>query len=125
MAVPTRDYPDSELEFSLGNWGGGFGWFGELPDEAIKALQWKASQGDEIPDELLVLRNAFAQFGYVPIEEAVARVQGLEEAFAEIKEILDEPGGKTEIVRISDIVDSCVQFSGVCIFDVEGKATDA
>ena len=112
MADPTRDYPDQEIEFSLGNWGGWFGWFGERPDEAIKALEWKASQGDELPDELLLLRHAFAQFGYAPIEEAVARVQGLENAFREIKEILDEPGGKTEIVRISDIVDSCVKFSG-------------
>lgn len=111
---PMRDFPEIEMKSALDSFGGWLGWLGQgtEPCPAIAALQWKGSQGDELPDELLVLRNAFAQFGYAPIEEAVARVQGLERAIAEIKEILDEPGGKAEIVRISDIVDSCVKFSG-------------
>ena len=114
MSDPTRDYPDQEIEFSLGNWGGWFGWFGERPDEAIKALQWKASQGDELPDDLLLLRDAFAQFGYAPIEEAVRRVRGLEIAFDQISELMK--GGLSNDAKnaqkVRDIVDSCVKFSG-------------
>ncbi len=117
MADPTRDFPDQEIEFSLQNWGGWFGWFGERPDEAIRALNWKASQCDELPEELEPLRDALMQFGHAPIEEAVQRVQGLEKAFAEISEIMDETGFKGEDVlmpRIREIVRSCVRFSGGC-----------
>ena len=109
-ANPARDFPDQEIEFSLGNWGGWFGWFGERPDEAIRALEWKASQGDELPDDLLLLRHAFAQFGYAPIEEAVARVRGLEKAFAEISEL--RWGNTRDGERIREIIASCVKYSG-------------
>ena len=134
MADPTRDYPDSEIEFSLGNWGGWFGWFGERPDEAIKALQWKASQGDELPDDLLLLRDAFAQFGYAPIEEAVARVQGLEKAIHEIEMFVDVGLSGEEalgvgshathqLVGIQEIVRRCIKSSGA--FGDEEGADDA
>lgn len=119
MADPTRDFPDQEIEFSLENWGGWFGWFGERPDEAIRALQWKASQGDELPEDLVPLRDAIAQFGHAPIEEAVARVQGLEKAFREVADLAGVFGddGDVEIPigcarQIREIVESCVEYSG-------------
>ena len=115
---PTRDFPEKEIEWPLQKLGGWFGWFGEEPHKAIRALQWKASQGDDLPDDLLLLRNAFAQFGFAPIEEAVSRVQCLEKAFAEISAIMaDGPSIDSlpidaALVQIRTIVESCVKFSG-------------
>lgn len=120
MPNPTRDFPDGEIEFCLENWGSWFGWIGEQPEEVIRALQWKASQSDELPEELLLLRNAFAQFGYAPIEEAVARVQGLEKAFAEIEFLKHAITHGEDGDKIREIVDMCVKFSGGC-----GVADDA
>lgn len=130
MADPTRDFPDREIEFSLQNWGGWFGWMGEQPEEAIRAIAWMASQGDELPDELKSPRDAIASFGHAPVEEAVQRVQGLEKAFAEIEEIMDAPGGVAS-ERIRTIVEMCVKFSGgfgpveLGIVGLEEETTDA
>ena len=128
---PTRDFPELEMQSSLDSFGGWLGWLGQgtEPCPATAALQWKAGQGDELPDELLILRNAFAQFGYAPIEEAVARVQGLEKAFAEIDKLTGEGVYGVNGDRIREIVRMCVKFSGA--FDPvddgeeEEKADDA
>ena len=124
---PMRDFPELEMQSSLDSFGGWLGWLGQgtEPCPAIAALQWKASQGDELPDELLLLRNAFAQFGYAPIEEAVSRVQGLEIAFDQISELMK--GGLSNNAKnaqkVRDIVDSCVKFSGG--FGDDEEADDA
>ena len=129
---PMRDFPELEMRSSLDSFGGWLGWLGQgtEPCPAIAALQWKASQGDELPDDILLLRDAFAQFGYAPIEEADARVRGLEKAFAEISEHLKGPGTvdtatrEWHIDQVRGIVDSCVKFSGG-FGDDDEEATDA
>ena len=62
MADPTRDYPDLEIAAALESFSGWFGWL-EHPETAIEALRWKASQGDELPEELVPLWSALAGFG--------------------------------------------------------------
>ena len=123
---PTRDFADEEIESCLSSYGGWMGWFGEFPGCATRALAWKASQGDESPKELDPLRDAIAQFGHAPIEEAVTRVQGLERAFAEIDELMEQPGGDARpehLDQIREIVRMCVKFSGD--FGDEEEAEDA
>ncbi len=120
-ADPTREYPTLELDSAVHQCGGWLGWLGQghEPSFALAALRWKANQGDELPEELEELRDAIAQFGHPPIEEAVARVQGLEKAFADIARLLPTAhlslsSGPSLAARteVSTIVESCVKFSG-------------
>ena len=112
MANPTWGYPDLEIEGSLESFGGWFGWLAD-PAMALEALRWKASRGDELPEQLVPLRDALAQFGHAPIEEAVPRVQRLEKAMAEIAGLQGGIGGNTrDAERIRRIVDLCVLSSG-------------
>ncbi len=122
---PARDYPDKEIEHCLSSYGGWYGWLGEFAGEAVRAIAWKASQGDELPEDLHRIRDAIAQFGYAPIEEAVARVQGLEKACREVSELLDRGSGCSpdDVESAREIVDSCVKFSGG--FGDEEEAGDA
>ncbi len=119
---PIRDFPDEEIASCLSGFGSWMGWMGDFPAPAIRALQWKASQGDELPEDLEPIRDAIAQFGYAPIEEAVARVQGLEGAFAEISELMKAGISVDAKVAqaIRDIVDACVKYSGDFGDDEEG-----
>ena len=91
MADPTRDYPDSEIEGALESFGSWFGWLCS-PERAIEALKWKANRGDELPEQLVPLRDVLMQFGQAPIEELTDRLESFEKAFSAITEI-------TEIVR--------------------------
>jgi hypothetical protein len=119
---PARDFADTEIESCLTTYGDWCGWLGDFQDTARRALEWKASQGDELPDELLELRDAIAQFGHAPIEEAVARVQGLEKAVREIERFVDvglrgDPADPAkhaayQLASIREIVRMCVKFEG-------------
>lgn len=113
-----RGFPDMEIETSISSFGGWLEWLGNGSGHGVAALRWKASQGDEIPDDLVELRDALEQFGIRPMEAtargAIQRVRGLERAFAEIKEIMrgglsNDPGNAQ---KVRDIVETCVKFSG-------------
>ncbi len=113
MADPTRAYPDMEIRRCMKQVKGWSGWLKSDEAYALAALAWKASQGDGLPEELEGLRDVLAEFSYLPIPEAVARVQGLEKAFAEIAEILSYGEPKhSDNDQIRGIVESCVKFSG-------------
>lgn len=107
--MSERAYPDYEIEGSVKSSGGWTGWIGDNPGAVVLALRWKADQGDQLPDELEGLRDAIAQFGLAPLEQAVARVIGLEAAFAEIAGLMGRAG---DVQRIQAIVRTCVRFSG-------------
>lgn len=106
-----REFPDGEIEGSLDGDGGWLGWLGASPEWCLVALKWKTFQGDELPEELEELRDVLAGFGFAPIEQAVARVLGLEAAFAEISGLMGKPGA-VPAMRIQEIVRTCVQFAG-------------
>lgn len=111
MSDTNREFPDGEIEGSLDGNGGWLGWLGASPEWCLVALKWKAAQGDALPEELEELRAVIAQFGFAPIEQAVHRVIGLEAAFAEISGLMGTRPA-TSLVRIQEIVRTCVQFSG-------------
>ena len=115
-----RSFPDLEIEGSLDSFGGWLNWIGNgtEPNYAITAMRWMVGQGDDLPEDLVELRDVLVSFGLPPHEEAVARVRGLEEAFGEIADILKGVSGNTgEFQRLREIVDSCVKYSGA--FDTQ------
>ena len=110
--MSERSYPDMEIKRCMKQCDAGDGWWAWISEDerfAIAALRWKADQGDQLPEELEELRDAIAQFGLAPVEQAVARVIGLEAAFAEIAGLMGGGGG---VARIQEIVRTCVRFSG-------------
>ena len=123
--MAERQFPDMEIKSSLEGDGGWLSWIG-AGMEAIPALRWKSAQGDDLPEELIELCNVLVSFGLPPHEEAVSRVQGLEKAFAEIAEHIEHggiSGNTSHVLRIKEIVRSCVKYSGA--FDTEYQNEDA
>ncbi len=115
--MSERAYPDVEIKRCMKQCDAGDGWLAWISEDerfAIAALRWKAGQGDQLPEELEELRDAIAQFGLAPIEQAVARVIGLEEAFAEIEQLKHAITHGEDGDLIRNIVESCVRFSGGC-----------
>lgn len=125
--MAERRFPDEEIQSSLESFGSWQGWLGQSfdPDYALLALVWMADQGDELPEELVKLRDALASFGLPPIDEAVDRVNGLEKAFRDVQGLMKGlSGNTTQVQRIEEIVESCVRFSGAFAPDAETAEGD-
>ena len=112
--MTERTFPDMEIESSLEGDGGWLSWIGN-GIEALPALRWKSAQGDEIPEDLVELRDVLVSFRLPPHDAAIQRVLGLEKAFREISEDLLPHlgyGNTAHCQRLEHIVKSCVKYSG-------------